>query len=513
MQFIPVACAIGANLTTDCALPGACACLRACERAHLLQTPVPYCFDVGGAALPPSPPSRGSATVLDATPLPPVDTFDELLAGQRIAYEWEHPLLPGAWNCDEINDANSGLHADVPPDKEVGSPHRCSFRGYIRADRCVCFQGWNGPLCDVPEGPRECIGPPCADACSHEGTCTWIEPPERARARPAVYVASLPPGFNVWRPRIAMNRNLAYEFWRRVTRSAHWTGTLDEADYVFVPVAPMGTISHGQVIFAVEHVRNNLKLVGTGTSKKTKLMVACPWDFGCSWLSGYPGMEDVTYLSHWGLTRKHKEYANTCTYCGPSYVPGKDLLVTDFLESYHQKHPFTKTLNDTRKTLVFFAGNPTSPLRQRVLSAFQAVSRSDIKIVSGAGFHLATEMDDARFCLALPGAGYGTRYTLAIVRGCIPVVIGDDITQPFEETFDLSTYGLRVAENNADDVLAIIEKVPLQREHDLRARIYEIRRHFVWDETRDDDAFATLMQSSTNETNAKASAENPQVSS
>ncbi len=36
-------------------------------------------------------------------------------------------------------------------------------------------------------------------------------------------------------------------------------------------------------------------------------------------------------------------------------------------------------------------------------------------------------MEQAHFCLAATGAGWGVRLKLAVLHGCIPVVIADDV--------------------------------------------------------------------------------------
>ena len=36
-------------------------------------------------------------------------------------------------------------------------------------------------------------------------------------------------------------------------------------------------------------------------------------------------------------------------------------------------------------------------------------------------------MEQAHFCLAATGAGWGVRLKLAVLYGCIPVVIADDV--------------------------------------------------------------------------------------
>ena len=41
--------------------------------------------------------------------------------------------------------------------------------------------------------------------------------------------------------------------------------------------------------------------------------------------------------------------------------------------------------------------------------------------------HYENHMEQAHFCLAVTGAGWGVRLKLAVLHGCIPVVIADDV--------------------------------------------------------------------------------------
>ncbi len=71
------------------------------------------------------------------------------------------------------------------------------------------------------------------------------------------------------------------------------------------------------------------------------------------------------------------------------------------------------------------------------------------------------ELDYAtsKFCLGPPGAGNGKRSTLAAVMGCIPVLIGDGIYQPFEPQLDWSRFSVTVAEEDIPRLPYILDSV------------------------------------------------------
>ena len=415
----------------------------------------------------------------------------------KLVYSWERPVPAGGWNVHEVNDPGTAGQPYRGQD-DLGEPEACTFHG-IRAPGggCNCFIDWaeSGGCKDRRDwaATQPCLGGPCGN-CSM-GVChspAAESLPVMPKLRPLVYVYDLPLGFNQLRPRIAIGRNTPYLFWKRLAMSGYVTANASEADYFFVPVSAMGVISHGVILLALRHVAEAWPYFNA--SRGRDHLVIAPWDFGASWISGYPGTERVRFMSHWGLTEKDSRYANgpTSAMCGPSYVPGKDFVVPDMLESNFAHQPPS---NVERTTLIYFSGAPTCKLREQLLALGEEVNRSDVVIVRGAARNMAQEMDASRFCLAPPGAGYGTRASLAVTRGCIPVLLGDNIAPVYDGYLDWKTYALRVAETDIPRVVAIIEAVPPEEEARLRDAGAALKTAFRWGTQGDEpgDAFHTSM--------------------
>ena len=340
-KHVPDACRVGLH-TTDCASGGTCECFRACERMHWFSGPS-YCHNVS---------------------LP--DTFTELLNAPAVSYLYERPVASGGFNIGETNDGRGGT-GEPHAWETYKAPESCNYNGWVVNGQCSCFFDWEGATCDVRvRRDQVCLGAPCENCV--EGVC---EDPPRARnatRSPAVYVYPLPPGFNQLRPRIAMERNLPYEFWRRLSRSEHETTDPANADLFFVPVSAMGVVSHGVVLLALRYVAETWPYFNA--SSGANHVVLCPWDFGCSWLSGYPEVARVRFVTHWGLTKKSSVYANDCLLCGPSYVPSKDIVAPDMMEGVFK---FAAPQTVPRTTLLFFSGSQSTILRTRI---FQSTLRS-----------------------------------------------------------------------------------------------------------------------------------------
>ena len=105
------------------------------------------------------------------------------------------------------------------------------------------------------------------------------------------------------------------------------------------------------------------------------------------------------------------------------------------------------------------------------------------------------------FCIGTPGAGYGTRAVLAVLMGCIPVLLGDDVEQAFAEQVDWSQFSVRVAEADVSRIVDTVAAVPPAAVAAMQAALACAWRFFTWtslwgalaDEDGSSDAFEVLM--------------------
>ena len=115
----------------------------------------------------------------------------------------------------------------------------------------------------------------------------------------------------------------------RGSTQEHRTDDPSEADYFFVPVYPMGSISTGLALLALQYVAQELPwwnaTAGVGYANH---IVPWPYDFGGCTASGWePARDRMVQLGHFGLTdNAHFYYLCRCALCGPAYRPGQDLL-------------------------------------------------------------------------------------------------------------------------------------------------------------------------------------------
>ena len=107
-----------------------------------------------------------------------------------------------------------------------------------------------------------------------------------------------------------------------------------------------------------------------------------------------------------------------------------------------------------RPTQLFWRGTVVGRSRvQRVRSSalrlLAGKPRTDVGGLRGHGSGASGPMMRSNFCLAPTGGspGWGDRLTLGAVHGCIPVIVQDNITQPFEGFLPYERFAVRVLED------------------------------------------------------------------
>jgi len=87
-------------------------------------------------------------------------------------------------------------------------------------------------------------------------------------------------------------------------------------------------------------------------------------------------------------------------------------------------------------------------VRQSVVQLFANETDFLVYTVNPGSSHVSYGSDLARsqFCLAPSGAGWGIRLAEMLVEGCIPVIVQDNVTQPWEEMLPYDGFSLRVKE-------------------------------------------------------------------
>ena len=498
------ACEIAPGIRSDCMHTSTCDCHRQCEALLMLglSGEVTVCFNHTRTA---------------------TSTLDDVLASPLLYYGRTRVVAPGAnsvaevamsrgaaWTSAQLAQLETLLH----PSR---CPENCSMHGWCRqlheGFRCQCFFDWVGEYCNLPRpshpcinnchGWGECIEGVCACKPGRHGVDCSLPLLHRDAAdsqqRPRIYVYELPPYFNVWREMVAINRNPSYLLWERLLASPYRTARGEEADYFLLAVGPMGSVSHGLPMLAAEYVRDAFPYWNASGGKDH--LIIWPWDFGACWTARHPSVRDAIQITHYGLVDTSAQDTCQCQLCGP-HVPSKDIVIPSTLEfSFMLKTPFAAHAAQPKRDLrLFFSGKPTGSIRVRLL-ALDTHRRRDV-VITQDGVDLGDFMLRSVFCIGAPGAGYGTRAVLAVIMGCIPVIVDDSVTQPWEDEVDWTRFSIKVRNAELDHLLDIVDAVPAENVTRMQAEIVcGAWRFFSWSslwgslagEDGSSDAFELLM--------------------
>jgi hypothetical protein len=87
------------------------------------------------------------------------------------------------------------------------------------------------------------------------------------------------------------------------------------------------------------------------------------------------------------------------------------------------------------------------------------------------------------------GSGFGIRLSIAMVHGCIPVIIQDHVYQPYETIAPYEQFSVRVAKKDIPDLVPILRGVSEQEQEGMRLKMAEHYRAFVWEPHLDGMAY------------------------
>ena len=474
------ACIVG-GLRFDCNHAAPCECFAQCDADHALGRYATVCYNATS------------------------DTYDTMLAAPTVVYPRISNIPPGGNDCPECEDLGKG--SVRAPDADQSwiplslCPQGCNNRGACNSKaKCSCFEMHDSPglpspgnaatgeSCSEVQGHKPCVDQTCGghghcnngvcvceDAGRHGVACEL--PPLKRRADPQatvrVFVYTLPPGFNTYRDIVAIDRNFGWLTWKALLHSPLRTHDPMEANYFFVPVFPMGSVSAGLLLEALYYVRATWPYWNDTTGHNH--LVVGPYDFGLCGISGFPEFDRVVQLSHYGLTDPKLQQWCTCAMCGPSYRPGIDLVVPDTMEIGYKLNQAAPALSAARENLVFFSGRPTNEHRKRV---YELSKSPGWRILQGTA-DLGAEMRNSVFCLDVGGAGFSTRFTLAVITGCIPLYL-DELKQPWSDVLPLDDFSVSFSENEFGQLVDRVAGISIETVRTLQFHLARHRKAYHW---------------------------------
>ncbi|GAX80494.1 hypothetical protein CEUSTIGMA_g7932.t1 [Chlamydomonas eustigma] len=228
--------------------------------------------------------------------------------------------------------------------------------------------------------------------------------------------------------------------------------------------------------------------------------------------------ENSTILTHWGrLDPDHKSntafewdnYSKPVTHeeylpqgwehmirGHPCYRPDKDLVIPSFKwPSHYSTSPLLAGRPHKRDILMYFKGDVgTTRLNwySRMIRQRLYILSLEQKWLEKYNIHMGFPHDLAKgysewltksiFCLVAPGDGWSSRAEDAVLHGCIPVVIMDEVHTIFESLLDWDLFSVRIKENQIERLPQILLSIPEDRVARMQRRLTKVWHRFAYTE-------------------------------
>jgi len=103
-----------------------------------------------------------------------------------------------------------------------------------------------------------------------------------------------------------------------------------------------------------------------------------------------------------------------------------------------------------------------------------------------------SKWNDAKFCLAPAGDGWGIRMGKSAVLNCLPLIAQPyvmQVTQAFEDVLPYENFSRRIAFEQVPQLLSILRSVKAPQVADMRAVLEKMKPAFLWERTSDGLAY------------------------
>ncbi|PSC76549.1 exostosin-like glycosyltransferase [Micractinium conductrix] len=84
------------------------------------------------------------------------------------------------------------------------------------------------------------------------------------------------------------------------------------------------------------------------------------------------------------------------------------------------------------------------------------------------------------FCLVMPGDGWSARMDDAMLHGCLPVIIMDEVHVSYESVVDISQFAIRVPEADADKLPEILLAVSGERREEMQRALARVWNRYAY---------------------------------
>ncbi|KAK6945154.1 Exostosin, GT47 domain [Dillenia turbinata] len=133
-----------------------------------------------------------------------------------------------------------------------------------------------------------------------------------------------------------------------------------------------------------------------------------------------------------------------------------------------------------RPILAFFAGGAHGYIRELLLEHWKGKD-NEVQVYGylQKGQNYTQLMGQTKFCLCPSGYQVASpRVVEAIYAGCIPVIISDNFSLPFNDVFNWNQFSVQIPVHKIPEIKAILRGIPFAKYLRMQKRVRRVRRHF-----------------------------------
>ncbi|KAL6745753.1 exostosin-like glycosyltransferase [Haematococcus lacustris] len=323
-------------------------------------------------------------------------------------------------------------------------------------------------------------------------------------------------------------------FWEALSQSQYRTFNPEEADFFYVPLFiscwmhPIYAVAdypwwHGPSQLRVHHASNMMLEVQQWLQKTHPWwdrrggrdhVWLTPHDEGACWAPRVI-TDNSIILTHWGrLDANHTSntgyradnYSKSLRNAwqkvdwrwnwkgGRCYHPDKDLVIPSWKPPLHFKaSPLMGALPLERDVLFYFKGEVgrtrqkwySRGIRQKLYKlSIKEQWRERYTIMIGDRNDLPPGYSEwlarSKYCLVAPGDGYSGRMEDAILHGCVPVIIMDQVHAVFETILDVDQFAVHITEAQMAQLPTILLSIPDDKWQRMQRRITRIWHRYAY---------------------------------
>ncbi|PSC76174.1 exostosin-like glycosyltransferase [Micractinium conductrix] len=179
----------------------------------------------------------------------------------------------------------------------------------------------------------------------------------------------------------------------------------------------------------------------------------------------------------------------------PCYNPDKDLILPPMMSPHKlQESPLMGAPTRERSILGFFKGRT-----QQANPAYSRGTRQFLENLTrdegwwdehkiwfgehgppGESLSYSEFLASSIFCFAMMGDGWAARYEYAVLHGCIPVIIQDDVEMAWHSLLDVPEYSVRIAQKDMARIPEILKAIKPDEIERLQSNLGKVWRRHMW---------------------------------